>query len=76
MIVTLVKRKSRYLLACRLKSKNVEETKGAIIYALKSFRAKTLTLDNGREFVGHEDISRLLNITVYFAHPYSPQERA
>ncbi len=30
----------------------------------------TMTVDNGREFAGHSEISSRLNVDVYFAHPY------
>jgi hypothetical protein len=38
-------------------------------------RRLTLTLDNGREFSGHEKIARLLSLSVYFADPYSSWQR-
>ena len=36
---------------------------------------KTLTLDNGREFAGHERLARDLDLDVYFARPYHAWER-
>ena len=49
----------------------------AIIRLLRPFkeRVKTLTFDNGSEFVKHERIARALEATTYFAHPYSSWER-
>jgi len=38
-------------------------------------RVLTLTLDNGREFAGHEQIANDLDANVYFAHPYASWER-
>ena len=38
-------------------------------------RLKTLTLDNGLEFAGHQDLSRQLDVDVYFARPYHSWER-
>lgn len=38
-------------------------------------RIHTLTLDNGREFAGHEQIANDLDANVYFAHPYASWER-
>ncbi len=35
----------------------------------------TMTVDNGREFAGHSEISSRLNVDVYFAHPYHSWER-
>jgi len=74
-ILTLVERKSRYTLAARLESKNAAETSEAIVSALDGIRAKTLTLDNGKEFASHEKVSHGLGMQIYFAHPYCPHER-
>ncbi|MBS3735425.1 MAG: IS30 family transposase [Phycisphaerae bacterium] len=38
-------------------------------------RRQTETFDNGREFAAHERIAALLEMDVYFAHPYSSWER-
>jgi IS30 family transposase len=35
----------------------------------------TLTLDNGKEFAAHKELSQTLGINVYFAHPYHSWER-
>lgn len=49
----------------------------AIIRLLRPFkkRVRTLTFDNGSEFVTHETIAQALEATTYFAHPYSSWER-
>ena len=36
---------------------------------------QTKRMDNGKEFAGHEDISRILEIEFYFAHPCHSWER-
>ena len=36
---------------------------------------KTITFDNGLEFVQHEYIARQLGASTYFAHPYHSWER-
>ena len=38
-------------------------------------RRHTLAADNGREFAHHERLSRLLDLDVYFTHPYCSWER-
>ncbi|MBV1883577.1 MAG: IS30 family transposase, partial [Pseudomonadales bacterium] len=38
-------------------------------------KVKTLTFDNGSEFVLHEKVARALDAETYFAHPYSSWER-
>jgi IS30 family transposase len=35
----------------------------------------TLTLDNGKEFAAHKELSQAVGIDTYFAHPYRPWER-
>ena len=49
----------------------------AIIRMLKPYtdKVKTLTFDNGSEFVEHEKIAKSLNAETFFAHPYSSWER-
>ena len=34
-----------------------------------------MTLNNGKEFAGHEKIAEALKTDVYFAHPYASWER-
>lgn len=48
-----------------------------MITALQSFKGKirSITVDNGKEFAGHETVSAVLDTQVYFAHPYSSWER-
>lgn len=77
-ILTLVERKSLFLLAMPLASKKACETATAAIAALhkipKKWR-KTLTFDNGSEFAAHERIAQEAGIDIFFAHPYHSWER-
>jgi transposase, IS30 family len=76
-LVTLTERASRYTLASMLPSKHAEGVTATIIGLLAPHKGKrhTMTFDNGKEFAGHENISRHLGISVYFAHPYHSWER-
>jgi IS30 family transposase len=76
-LVTLVERKSRHTLACRLDSRHSAGVTQAVIELLRPHKAqcKTLTFDNGKEFAGHEFIAQCLGAKVYFAHPYCSWER-
>lgn len=74
-VVTLVDRKSRYLLCGKLPYKGAGKTADSIINILSHVPCLSLTLDNGKEFAGHAEISRELGIPVYFAHPHSPWQR-
>ena len=42
---------------------------------IKNKNAKSITVDRGREFAKYDDIEQKLGIPVYFALPYSPEER-
>lgn len=76
-IVTLVDRVSKVTRIGRVATKHANVVSEIIIDLLKPMKLKThtVTLDNGKEFAGHEEIARSLNLKVYFAHPYSSWER-
>lgn len=77
-LLSFVERKSQYVVLDLLKDcKSASLNKAA----QRSFKrhgklpCKTLTLDNGKEFAGHEVLSRKLKVDVYFARPYHSWER-
>lgn len=76
-LVTVVDRASLYTACSRVLSRSAPVVGDAIIRLLHPFkeRVKTLTFDNGSEFVKHETIARALEATTYFAHPYASWER-
>ena len=77
-VATCVDRKSRYLLARKLDTCSAKQLKLALHDAMRRLPAakrKTLTTDNGKEFACHKEVTRLLGLAVYFAHPYSSWER-
>lgn len=78
-IVTLVDRRSRYLLTGISKSKKPQEIAEVFYGMLKSLPPKlvrTVTLDRGKEFAEHFEVtSRLPHVKFFFAHPSSPWER-
>ena len=77
-IVTLVDRRSGYLIAYLLPKMRAELL---VSLALHHFRhipkkkRKTLTLDNGVEFSDWERFEKKSGMTVYFAYPYHFWER-
>lgn len=78
-VVTLVERKALFLSAIRVSTKHAEDVAQAITRALTAVPAhcrKTITFDNGTEFARHENITAALGTLIYFAHPYSSNERA
>ena len=56
--VTLVDRKSRLLNARKTQGRTKSEVGHQLITMLTELQAKTLTVDNGREFYGHKDIAK------------------
>ena len=77
-VATCVDRASRYLVARKQHGCSAKETTASLHSSMRRLprdRRLTLTLDNGREFSGHEKIARLLSLSVYFAAPYSSWQR-
>ena len=77
-VATCVDRASRYLLAKKQHGCSAKETTASLHSSMRRLprdRRLTLTVDNGREFSGHEKIARLLSLSVYFADPYSSWQR-
>ena len=77
-LVTLVERKTRFALIGRTQTKEAKEVTRVIrrLFAeLPSSARLSLTLDNGKEFAGHETIAKRLKMDVFFAHPYHSWER-
>lgn len=75
--LTLVDRKSRYTLIEPVASKRPSEILKATLLALKRARTKnkTMTNDNGLEFMDHLELTQKLSIPVFFARPYAAWER-
>ena len=77
-LVTMVARKSRFTVTCKVKRKTADEVADAIVEQLLPYTAcvRTFTFDSGREFSQHERVAQALGCKTYFAHPYSSWERA
>jgi IS30 family transposase len=76
-IVTLVERRSGYLLAGRLARVTADLTTSAIIRLMTPIRGavSTLTLDNGSEFADHQRMAKALSMATYFCDPYCSGQR-
>lgn len=76
-IVSLVERKTGFMLIEKVERKTAHAVSQAMVGLLKPYRSRvhTITSDNGREFAGHEEIARQLQARFYFAHPYASWER-
>jgi len=77
-LATHVDRKSRYVLIGRLPNGTAVEFNAASIRCFKRVPPrgrKTLTADNGSEFVEHKALGSRLGFKTYFAKPYSSWQR-
>jgi len=77
-LITGVDRLSRFTVAAIARDKTIESTNAAFVAAFSKAKAvppRTLTLDNGTEFLGFKDLEQTLDITVYFADAHSPWQR-
>jgi IS30 family transposase len=76
--VTLVDRKSGYLLLGKVRDRQATTVRHAmtqLFQPLPSRLRKTLTLDNGKEFAEHEQLAAEVALHVYFAKPYCAWQR-
>lgn len=78
-IVTLVDRRSRFLLTGISKTRKASEVAQVMISMLEKLPnrlLRSITLDRGFEFAKHADITaKIPNAQFYFAHPMCPWER-
>lgn len=77
-LVTLVERKSGFArigVVRQLRSKNVRRSMRRLAGELPPGLRHTLTLDNGKEFAGHQGVARSTGLAIYFARPYHAWER-
>lgn len=75
LVVTLVDRKTRYLLAGKLESRNSTSTEKVIVNLLKNMPVESLSLDNGSEFANFKSIEEQISAPIYFAEPHKPWQR-
>jgi transposase, IS30 family len=77
-LVTLVERKSGYLLAGYIPRGTKEAFRQCteqLFATLPNHLKRSLTLDNGTEMQDFEVLERHTGMTIYFAHPYHSWER-
>lgn len=75
---TLVERVSGLVKISKINNGTGIETATVVTNRLENIpesMRKSLTVDNGSENAGHQEISNNLNLKVYFAHPYHSWER-
>ena len=76
-IVTLVERKTRFMVARKVVQRKADQVRNAIIsgFACYDGLVHTITFDNGKEFALHDEIATALTTAIYFADPYASWQR-
>ena len=76
-ILTLVDRKTGYLMIGKLKSRTVKDTNRRAIALIKNAPrlVRTVTVDHGTEFHGYKQIEAATHSRFFFATPYHSWER-
>ncbi|SDR61407.1 Transposase and inactivated derivatives, IS30 family [Paraburkholderia tuberum] len=75
---TLVERKTRFVILCRMDgctARNALEGFSRQMKKLPAFLRESLTYDRGTEMACHVELSRRLNIDIWFADPHAPWQR-
>jgi IS30 family transposase len=73
--LTLVDRKTRYVVVRKLANKTTEEVNRVLIPLIWQYGIKTLTADNGCEFHGYKKVEAVTYVRFYFATPHHSWER-
>ena len=76
-ILTLVERKTGYVLIGKLAARTAAEANRALLALMERHpgRVKTITADNGTEFHWYEEIEAVRPVKFYFATPHHSWER-
>jgi len=76
-IVTMVERKTAFMMMEKLKGKNAKELTKTVTRLLIAYinHVHTITGDNGTEFADHHTIAKMLKTKFFFTHPYSSWEK-
>ena len=75
-LVTITERLNRQHIVRQVTGRNSQAVTPVLIRFFQGIKnAKSITVDREREFAKYNEIEQKLGIPVYFAHPYSPEER-
>ncbi len=77
-LVVQLERLSRYVKIRKVKANKAEPISSAIIHNLKALDTslrKSITYDNGKENVKHQNVNRALNMSSYFCNAYRSWEK-
>ena len=71
-VLTVIERSTNMFFQTKLSSKRPHEVSAAVYRLLLPYKkyVRTITTDNGIEFMEHKWLAKMLDTTVYFADPY------
>jgi IS30 family transposase len=74
-LLVLVERKTRRVFVVRVSDRSAEAVNSRIGTLLAGAAIRSTILDNDIPFVKHDALSSLIKADVYFAHPYTSQDK-
>lgn len=74
-LLVLIERKTRYPFLVYLENKTTAYINKVVADTLRGIPVKSLTIDNDISFQKHEELSELINATIFFCHPQCPHEK-
>jgi len=74
-LLVLVERKTRYPFLIYTEDRATNHINNIIEEILAEVPIKSLTIDNDLSFQKHEELSQLINATIFFCHPYCSHEK-
>lgn len=74
-ITTLNERKTSYVVFTKVERKTAALTGVALTNAIRKNLVRSITVDNGQEFMLHEHITRQTGVPLYFCDPYTSWQR-
>lgn len=74
-LLVLVERKTRYPFLQYLEDRSNKNVNNLVDEILHGLPVKSFTIDNDISFQKHEELSELINATVFFCHPQCPHEK-
>ena len=74
-LLVLIERKTRYPFLRYLEDRSNKNVNKLVEEMIGDMPIKSLTLDNDISFQKHEELSELLDATIFFCHPQSPHEK-
>ncbi|MCL1618307.1 IS30 family transposase [Ralstonia pseudosolanacearum CaRs-Mep] len=75
---TLVERKTRFVVLCRMDGCTAQDALEGFTRQMKklpAFLRESLTYDRGTEMTCHVELSKRLNLDIWFADPHAPWQR-